>query len=57
MKKFVFWGLALGLAVSAAVILLRRKQFGGREFHEFFDSSTVADEWFSDAFDELPDTM
>ncbi len=57
MKKFVLWGLALGIAVSAAVILLRKRQFGGTEFHEFFDSSSVADEWFSDAFDELPDTM
>jgi len=57
MKKFVLWGLVFGVAVSAAVIFLRRKEFGGAEFREFFDSSTVADEWFSDAFDELPDTM
>lgn len=55
MKKYVMFGLLLGLTVSAVVVLARRKRLAGTEFQGFFDSSTVAEELFADAFEELPD--
>jgi hypothetical protein len=55
MKKYVMFGLLLGLTVSAVVVLIRRKRLAGTEFQGFFDSSTVAEELFADAFEELPD--
>ncbi len=55
MKKYVMFGLLLGLTVSAVVVLIRRKRLAGTEFRGFFDSSTVAEELFADAFEELPD--
>lgn len=55
MKRFVVLGLLLGVTVSAFVIMLRRRNLAGTEFRGFFDSSTVADELFADAFEELPD--
>ena len=55
MKKYVLFGLLAGVTISAMVVFLRRKQLNGREFEGFFDSSTVADELFGDAFEELPD--
>lgn len=55
MKRYVVLGLLLGVTVSAFVIMLRRRNLAGTEFQGFFDSSTVADELFADAFEELPD--
>ncbi|HLE33057.1 MAG TPA: hypothetical protein VJB38_10645 [Bacteroidota bacterium] len=55
MKRYVVLGLLLGLTVSAVVLVLRRRNLAGTEFRGFFDSSTVADELFADAFEELPD--
>ena len=55
MKKYVVLGLIAGAAISALVIYLQRKKMEGSEFHEFFDSSAIADELFGDAFVELPD--
>jgi len=55
MKKYVMIGVLLGITVSALMLLVRRRHFSGSEFHGFFDSSTVAEELFGDAFEELPD--
>jgi len=55
MKRYVVLGLLLGVTVSAFIMILRRRNLAGTEFRGFFDSSTVADELFADAFEELPD--
>lgn len=55
MKKYVLFGLIAGVTISALAIYFRRKNLAGTEFNGFFDSSTVADELFGDAFEELPD--
>jgi len=55
MKRYVLVGLLAGAAVSLLILLLRRKEFQGTEFEDFFDSSSVADDLFGDAFEELPD--
>lgn len=55
MKKYIILGLLAGVSVSAILIYLRRKKLEGTEFRELFDSSTVADDLFGDAFVELPD--
>lgn len=55
MKKYIVLGLIAGLTLSALLVFMRRKRLAGTEFRGFFDSSTVADELFGDAFEELPD--
>jgi hypothetical protein len=55
MKRYVVLGVFLGITLSAFLLLLRRRNLAGTEFRGFFDSSTVADELFADAFEELPD--
>lgn len=55
MKKYLLFGLLAGVTISAVVLYLRRKELGGTEFEGLFDSSTVADDLFGDAFEELPD--
>jgi hypothetical protein len=57
MKKYVLLGLVAGAALSAFLIYLKRKQDQGFEFKGFFDSSTVADDLFGDAFLEAPDKI
>jgi hypothetical protein len=55
MKKYIILGLLAGVSISAVLIYVRRRKLAGTEFREFFDSSTVADDLFGDAFVELPD--
>ncbi len=55
MKKYIILGLLAGVSISAILIYLRKKKLEGTEFRELFDSSTVADDLFGDAFVELPD--
>jgi len=55
MKKYIILGLLAGVSISAMLIYLRKKKLEGTEFRELFDSSTVADDLFGDAFVELPD--
>jgi hypothetical protein len=55
MKKYVMLGLLAGTAISLALLLLRRKKYEGMEFHDFVDSSSIADDLFGKAFSELPD--
>jgi len=55
MKKYMWFALVLGASVSAMLLYARRRDLAGTEFNGFFDSSTVADDLFGDAFDELPD--
>ena len=55
MKRYVVVGLMAGVAISLFVYFLRRRELRGTEFEDFFDSSSVADELFGDAFEELPD--
>ena len=55
MKKYIILGLLAGASISAILIYLRRKKLEGTEFRELFDSSTVADDLFGDAFVEPPD--
>jgi hypothetical protein len=55
MKRYVMLGLLAGTAAALVVYLLRRRELEGTEFKEFFDSSSVADDLFGDAFEELPD--
>ncbi|MCX6120811.1 MAG: hypothetical protein NTX44_04270 [Ignavibacteriales bacterium] len=55
MKKYIMLGVLAGAAISLTVLLLRRKQSEGMEFHDFVDSPSVADDLFGKAFRELPD--
>lgn len=55
MKKYVVFGLIAGVTISVMAMYFRKKKLAGTEFFGFFDSSTVADELFGDAFEELPD--
>ena len=55
MMKYMWFALVLGASVSAMLLYARRRDLAGTEFNGFFDSSTVADDLFGDAFDELPD--
>jgi hypothetical protein len=55
MKKYIVIGLLAGVAVSALVVFMRRRYLMGTEFEGIFDASTVADDLFGDAFEELPD--
>lgn len=57
MKRYIVFGLLLGVTLSALVVMFRKKSLAGTEFRGFFDSSTVADELFGDAFEELPDQL
>lgn len=55
MKKYIVFGLLAGLTISAMAVYLRRRALLDTEFNGVFDSSTVADDLFGDAFEELPD--
>lgn len=55
MKKYIILGLLTGTAVSLILLFLKRKQSEGMEFHDFVDSSSIADDLFGKAFRELPD--
>jgi len=55
MKKYIMLGLLAGTAISLTLLYLKRKKYEGMEFHDFVDSSSVADELFGKAFCELPD--
>ena len=55
MKKYVLIGLFAGVAISLMLFYLRRKKQEGLEFHDFVDSSQIADDLFGSAFSELPD--
>jgi hypothetical protein len=57
MKRFIILGLLLGVSISALYIFARRRSLVGSEFRGFFDSSTVADDLFGEAFEELPDKL
>ncbi len=57
MKRYVVLGLLAGAAVSMLIYFWKRRELEGTEFKEFFDSSTVADDLFGKAFDELPDKL
>jgi len=55
MKKYVLMGLFAGAAISLMVFYVSRKKQEGLEFHDFVDSSEIADDLFGSAFSELPD--
>jgi hypothetical protein len=55
MKKYVLIGLFAGAAISLMLFYLKRKKQDGLEFHDFVDSSEIADDLFGNAFSELPD--
>jgi hypothetical protein len=55
MKKYVLIGLFAGTAISLALLYIMRKKQEGLEFHDFVESSEVADDLFGRAFSELPD--
>ena len=55
MKKYVLIGLFAGAVISLMLFYLRRKKQEGLEFHDFVDSSEIADDLFGSAFSELPD--
>lgn len=55
MKKYIVLGVVAGVTISALAMLFRRRSLLHSEFNGFFDSSTVADDLFGDAFEELPD--
>jgi len=57
MKKYIILGLLTGTAVSLILLFLKRKQSEGMEFHDFVDSSSIADDLFGKAFRELPDKL
>jgi len=55
MKKYIILGVLAGTAISLALVFLRRQKSAGMEFHNFVDSSSIADDLFGKAFSELPD--
>ncbi len=55
MKKYVLIGLVAGTAISLALVYLMRRKQEGLEFHDFVESSEIADDLFGNAFSELPD--
>jgi hypothetical protein len=55
LKKYIILGVLAGTAISLALVFLRRKKMDGMEFHDFVDSSSIADDIFGKAFRELPD--
>ncbi len=55
MKKYIIIGLITGVVLSALAVYVRRRYLAGTEFEGIFDASTVADDIFGDAFEELPD--
>ncbi len=55
MKKYILLGLLAGTAISLGLLFLIRKRSEGMEFHDFVDSSSIADDLFGKAFRELPD--
>jgi hypothetical protein len=55
MKKYILIGLFTGAAISLMLFYLRRKNQEGLEFHDFVESSEIADDLFGSAFNELPD--
>jgi hypothetical protein len=55
MKKYIVLGLLAGTVISLVLLFLRRKKSEGMEFHDFVDSSSIADDLFGKAFRELPD--
>ena len=55
MKKYFLMGLFAGAAISLILFFLRRKNQEGLEFHDFVESSAIADDLFGRAFSELPD--
>ena len=55
MKKYIVLGLLAGTAISLTLVFLKRKRSEGLEFHDFVDSSSIADDLFGKAFCELPD--
>jgi hypothetical protein len=55
MKKYVLIGLFAGTAISLALLYIMRKRQEGLEFHDFVESSEIADDLFGHAFSELPD--
>jgi hypothetical protein len=57
MKKYVLIGLFAGAAISLVLFYLRRKKQEGLEFHDFVESSAIADDVFGSAFSELPDKL
>jgi hypothetical protein len=57
MKKYVLIGLFAGTAVSLVLFYLRRNKQEWLEFHDFVDSSAIADDVFGSAFSELPDKL
>jgi len=57
MKRYILIGLLAGAAVSVLLYFWRRRELEGTEFRDFFDSSSVADDQFGDAFAELPDKL
>ncbi len=57
MKKYVLIGLLAGAAISLVLFYLKQKKQVGLEFHDFVDSSEIADDLFGSAFSELPDKL
>ncbi len=57
MKKYIILGMVAGTAISLVILFLRRKKSAGMEFHDFVDSSSIADVLFGKAFHELPDKL
>jgi len=55
MKKYIVLGVLAGAAISLALLMVRRKNTEGMEFHDFVDSPSIADGLFGKAFRELPD--
>jgi hypothetical protein len=55
MKKYIILGVLAGTVISLVLLFLRRKKSEGMEFHDFVDSSSIADDLFGKAFRELPD--
>ena len=57
MKKYVVYGILTGVAITIAILYFRGKKSKGLEFQDFVDSTSIADDLFGNAFNELPDKL
>lgn len=57
MKRSIFIGFALGIAVALGLWLWKKRTHPGDEYEELYDSTTAPRELFGAAFESVPDKL
>ncbi|MCX7984477.1 MAG: hypothetical protein N3A63_06210 [Bacteroidetes bacterium] len=57
MKRYLFIGIALGVAIAFGLWIWKKHLKVGDEYEELYDSSTAPRELFGDAFKTVPDKL